>query len=394
MGFNTKAYGRASLSAGVRCVANGDNSIALGGVPPFAASQTVAQGRASLSIGSETKALKAYSIAIGDSTIADSVYAMAIGKNTIAGGFASLAMGYHTNAGGDYSTSLGNRTNAIGKYSLAVGHSSVTQGVAALAMGREAYANGHYSMAIGDHATADGNGAVALGLNSQATGNSSFSFGDDVFAKNDLAFAVGMKTTATGYGSRAMGPNLTVTGENSFGITLGPSVSTLEVGQNNTMAIMQGKVGIGTTTPSFKLDVAGDVNTEGDYLSGGAKTADYVFEEDYELESIEEHAEFMWKEKHLPAVKSQAEIDAQGSYSMSERREEILEEVEKAHIYIEQLNERIKELRKENQLKDEQIAVQKSRIDNLEQSNKKLKDKVSQIDELRKDFQELKSAIE
>ena len=40
------------------------------------------------------------------------------------------------------------------------------------------------------------------------------------------------------------------------------------------------------------LDVNGPI-----YQRGAVLHADYVFEEDYELESIEEHAEFMWKHR-------------------------------------------------------------------------------------------------
>lgn len=71
--------------------------------------------------------------------------------------------------------------------------------------------------------------------------------------------------------------------------------------------------------------------------------ADYVFEEDYELESIEEHAEFMWTNKHLPAVpKKRVDEDGMEVMTLGARSKGVLEELEKAHIYIEQLNEAIK----------------------------------------------------
>jgi len=371
IGNLVNAEGLGALAAGRRSIAAGDYSVALGGVPEEAPSQTLAKGKASLAIGSESKAMSNYSIAMGDSTLADSIYAMAIGKNTVASGFASLAMGYHTMASGNYSTSLGNRTNALGKYSMAVGHSTQSGGNAALAMGRETYANGDYSMAIGDEATAEGIGSMALGIQSQATGASSFSFGQAVYATNDYAFAAGLNTTASGFGSRAMGPFLEVSGENSYGITLGTTGSVQEVTQPNTMAILLGNVGIGTNNPEYKLEVVGSINITGDYLTNGikAKTADFVFDKDYTLESIEEHAAFMWRNKHLPAVKSQEQLKEQGVYSMSERREQILEELEKAHIYIEQLNNKIKKLEKQNKQKDQTINQQNTK---LEQLNKKV----------------------
>ena len=97
-----------------------------------------------------------------------------------------------------------------------------------------------------------------------------------------------------------------------------------------------GRVGIGTSSPAGTLDVNGSI-----YQRGGVRHADYVFEDDYQLESIDEHSEFMWKEKHLPAVGA-GETDAEGReyVEYGSQMRGILEELEKAHIYIEQLHGR------------------------------------------------------
>ena len=70
--------------------------------------------------------------------------------------------------------------------------------------------------------------------------------------------------------------------------------------------------------------------------------ADYVFEPTYTLESIEEHADFMWNNKHLPAVGAK-KVDEQGQeiVEIGARMRGLLEELEKAHIYISTLNDRI-----------------------------------------------------
>lgn len=101
-----------------------------------------------------------------------------------------------------------------------------------------------------------------------------------------------------------------------------------------------GDVGIGTVTPAGKLDVNGTI-----YQRGSVLHADYVFEPEYELESIEEHADYMWREKHLKAV-PKAELDESGQemLEIGAHRRGILEELEKAHVYIQQLNDRIKVL--------------------------------------------------
>ncbi|MFH1429133.1 MAG: hypothetical protein ABIH39_05245 [Candidatus Margulisiibacteriota bacterium] len=73
----------------------------------------------------------------------------------------------------------------------------------------------------------------------------------------------------------------------------------------------------------------------------------------------------MWAEKHLPALKSADELG--GKINIAERLEQAVEELEKAHVYIDQLNKRDKE-------KDSRIDALKAEKD--------------------KEIQELKAAIE
>jgi hypothetical protein len=70
------------------------------------------------------------------------------------------------------------------------------------------------------------------------------------------SIALGENSAVTGFRSTAMGYGMTVSGDNSFGISLDTALVTLA--QSNTMSIMNGNVGIGTTAPnaSALLDVA------------------------------------------------------------------------------------------------------------------------------------------
>jgi len=99
-------------------------------------------------------------------------------------------------------------------------------------------------------------------------------------------------------------------------------------------------VGVGTNNPQGKLDVNGAI-----YQRGSSLHADYVFAPDYRLESIDEHAEFMWTKKHLRAI-PKAQVDDQGReiVEVGSHRKGIVEELEKAHIYIDQLHNRITKL--------------------------------------------------
>ncbi len=102
-----------------------------------------------------------------------------------------------------------------------------------------------------------------------------------------------------------------------------------------------GNVGIGTDSPLGKLDVNGTI-----YQRGISLHADYVFDPEYKLESIEEHAMYMWKEHHLKAVpKAQRDEHGLEILEVGAHRKGMLEELEKAHVYIDQLNKHIAELK-------------------------------------------------
>jgi hypothetical protein len=45
------------------------------------------------------------------------------------------------------------------------------------------------------------------------------------------------------------------------------------------------------------LDIYGSI-----YLRGSLLHADYVFDKGYVLESIEEHSDFMWENRRIPAI--------------------------------------------------------------------------------------------
>ncbi len=114
-------------------------------------------------------------------------------------------------------------------------------------------------------------------------------------------------------------------------------------GEQEVISILQnGTVGIRTSAPRGTLDVNGTIVQRGTMLH-----ADHVLNQGYDLESIDEHTEFMLKEKRLKAIPLSTkdeggnDILEYGSYIKG-----IIEELEKAHLYIARLSKSIEEQKK------------------------------------------------
>lgn len=122
-----------------------------------------------------------------------------------------------------------------------------------------------------------------------------------------------------------------------------------------------GFVGINDTTPSGTLDVNGTI-----FLSGAQIHPDFVFEPTYDLLSIEENSAFMWENKHLPSL-APAKYDDDGKrvIELGANTAGILEELEKAHLYIEQLNDKLKSEAASNA----ELAARLERLEQLLEQN-------------------------
>ncbi len=107
------------------------------------------------------------------------------------------------------------------------------------------------------------------------------------------------------------------------------------------------------------VTIAGEITTAGS-CSGGC---DAVFDDGYELHSIAEHARLMWENKHLPSV---GPTEESGPMNLSKKVGGMLNELEKAHIYIEQLHKELEETKKVAGMVGElqkEIEALKSKID-------------------------------
>ena len=154
-----------------------------------------------------------------------------------------------------------------------------------------------------------------------------------------------------------------------------------------------GNFGIGTTTPTAELDVRGNVNiaagatspsisipnlsnfllwvekgivSEDLAIADKTDWADYVFEESYELTSLEELNAYVNREKHLPGIPGVEEIQKKNYYMVHEMLKGQLKNLEEQVLHNIRQEKRI--LEQEEQLTSQEEVIQSllERIEKLE----------------------------
>jgi hypothetical protein len=93
-----------------------------------------------------------------------------------------------------------------------------------------------------------------------------------------------------------------------------------------------GNVGIGTTTPTQKLEVNGTIRAKEIKLEA-SNWPDYVFEKDYKLMPLEEVKAHIDQNGHLPGLKSAREYEEEG-VDMMELNRKLLEKIEELTLYM------------------------------------------------------------
>tara|TARA_R110000851_G_scaffold190370_2_gene340980 strand:- start:125 stop:1675 length:1551 start_codon:yes stop_codon:yes gene_type:complete len=195
---------------------------------------------------------------------------MALGYGAVANENNSIAIGTNANAANsNQATAVGASATASGFQSAALGYNAkaITSN-STLALGNSATASSFQATAMGVNAKATtSNNTLAVGTNSEATGENSSAIGTSSKATGQYAVAIGTSSISTGANSSALGNNSNASAQNAVAIGNGAianNPNTIILGNNSSLPSWDAtKVGIGTSNPTEKLEVKGNIKIDG-----------------------------------------------------------------------------------------------------------------------------------
>jgi hypothetical protein len=125
------------------------------------------------------------------------------------------------------------------------------------------------------------------------------------------------------------------------------SPTTVTNNEQRDYCFIKDQVAIGTSKvdEGFQLTVAGKISAREIKVTTDAG-ADFVFEKDYKLPTIEHVANYVQENKHLPDIPSANEMVKNG-VSMGDMQVKLLQKVEEQTLYIIELNKQVQILKKQ-----------------------------------------------
>ncbi|MCG8323643.1 MAG: hypothetical protein MI921_29385 [Cytophagales bacterium] len=103
-----------------------------------------------------------------------------------------------------------------------------------------------------------------------------------------------------------------------------------------------GRLGVGTANPGpFRLAVNGNIRAKEIKVETG--WPDFVFEDDYDLPTLEEVEKYIKTHRHLPEIPSAKEVEENG-VELGKMDSKLLQKIEELTLYIIDQEKRIKKL--------------------------------------------------
>jgi hypothetical protein len=163
-----------------------------------------------------------------------------------------------------------------------------------------------------------------------------------------------------------------------------------------------GNVGIGTTNPQSLLAVNGIITAK-EVLITETGWADFVFEPNYALPSLEAVENYINTHKHLPDVPSEKEVNEDG-VTLGKNNAVLLQKIEELTLYAIEQNKKLKDKSKKIEELEESIkkvykdaeieALKKAKVENevkVEKLEEMLKVQQNAIEQLKEEINEIKN---